>query len=675
MRSKFNDLKTLLKLATHRAVKNSTNFELINSPQALTENDFDPAKLDDLKKQLKIDENLDAKGLMQLFFTLKFLGEENNFISAIKPEKIKQNPLKNYNLKLDNHDLKNITILRSSQKNKTEDDEAIKKLREDFLKKIEAGDKHFCTSFFRNEYDFVSNGESDHGILADLDLPSAGHYRGDFWSEHFAFPKFRRFQGKDVPRLMKFAQDRNILTYTCLRCQDNMILIPVEGNLNPHQTFKEISEEYLFDQHEFRNPNDFKDFFIWSQIDRISDHQIFNIDGKPIRAGSSSLNRFIKYKHPPYTESNVYLNFSDIDGLVVVGNDMNSFINLFTETSLKKIETLADPNKLDHEFANIQWQREVFCEDIKKILEEKLKKLEDDFIKLKEGAESRCNTSRAEILCKYSGAYLECSPTVLFFGQSREFYDENDQILSNSERLKMINPENISIHLQSLIQKTHADLEYIKQLSLMPDRTEIERKLQRNFKFYKKNTQEISLTEAIIDPQNKVDLIKLFLTKEEGSKDFEKFKIFVQQLGFEGFFEASIDPHRAKQSKKSFLNKQLDFIANALEVNLKEQIEIGKKRELIEFQAIPISAISTLMTIGPIKRNYVNKYNNDNNYHVQGRCMFPALPRVHIQTFWTRCRFVMWQRKGEKPVHTNLNLATPRRLHGQHLAAKACILL
>ncbi len=77
------------------------------------------------------------------------------------------------------------------------------------------------------------------------------------------------------------------------------------------------------------------------------------------------------------------------------------------------------------------------------------------------------------------------------------------------------------------------------------------------------------------------------------------------------------------------------------------------------------------MTIGPIKRNYVNKYNNDNNYHVQGRRMFPALTRMHIQTFWTRCRFVMWQRKGVKPVHTKLNLTTPRRLHGRHPAAES----
>ena len=67
----------------------------------------------------------------------------------------------------------------------------------------------------------------------------------------------------------------------------------------------------------------------------------------------------------------------------------------------------------------------------------------------------------------------------------------------------------------------------------------------------------------------------------------------------------------------------------------------------------------------------VNSDNNDNNYHFQGRRMFPALTPVHIQTFWTLCRFAMWLRKGVKPVRTKLNLATPRRPHGRDPAAES----
>jgi hypothetical protein len=51
--------------------------------------------------------------------------------------------------------------------------------------------------------------------------------------------------------------------------------------------------------------------------------------------------------------------------------------------------------------------------------------------------------------------------------------------------------------------------------------------------------------------------------------------------------------------------------------------------------------------------------------------MFPALTPVHIQTFWTLCQLAMWLRKGVKPVHTKLNLATPRRPHGRDPAAES----
>ncbi len=71
------------------------------------------------------------------------------------------------------------------------------------------------------------------------------------------------------------------------------------------------------------------------------------------------------------------------------------------------------------------------------------------------------------------------------------------------------------------------------------------------------------------------------------------------------------------------------------------------------------------MIISKEYHNNVNSDNNDNNYHFQGRRMFRALTPVHIQTFWTLCRFAMWLRKGVKPVHTKLNLATPRRPHGR----------
>ncbi len=51
--------------------------------------------------------------------------------------------------------------------------------------------------------------------------------------------------------------------------------------------------------------------------------------------------------------------------------------------------------------------------------------------------------------------------------------------------------------------------------------------------------------------------------------------------------------------------------------------------------------------------------------------MFPVLTLVHSQMFWTRCQFVIWLRKGAKPVHTKLNLATPRRLSGRDPAAES----
>ena len=91
----------------------------------------DSKKLSDLKSQFKIEGTLDSEGLMRLFFTLKFFGEENNFISAIKPENLHQNPLLNYNLKLDDQDLKNLHILRS-----TDDVKNYEELQKNFFQKL-----------------------------------------------------------------------------------------------------------------------------------------------------------------------------------------------------------------------------------------------------------------------------------------------------------------------------------------------------------------------------------------------------------------------------------------------------------------------------------------------------------------------------------------------------------
>ena len=50
-KTKLDDLKKLFKLAVHQAVKGSASFELINKEIALTEDDFDPTKLSDLKTE------------------------------------------------------------------------------------------------------------------------------------------------------------------------------------------------------------------------------------------------------------------------------------------------------------------------------------------------------------------------------------------------------------------------------------------------------------------------------------------------------------------------------------------------------------------------------------------------------------------------------------------------
>ena len=208
-KAKNDDLRKLFKLATHKAVMGSARFELINQEKALTEGDFDPTKLSDLKTQLNIDGNLDAEGLMKLFFTLKYFGEENNFISAIKPEKILQNPLLNYNLKFEMDELNHLSIVRTQDSKNSKQKSDLKEVREGLFKKLKEGDKHFCTTFFRSE--FIGQGfndlsayDADHGIVADLDLPNAGHFAGDFWSEHFLFPRSRRFEGQDVSRLRAF---------------------------------------------------------------------------------------------------------------------------------------------------------------------------------------------------------------------------------------------------------------------------------------------------------------------------------------------------------------------------------------------------------------------------------------------------------------------------------------
>lgn len=594
-KTKLDDVKKLFKVATHKAVMGSASFELITQANALTENDFDPTKLSALKNQLNIDEALDAEGLMKLFFTLRYFGEENNFISAINPQKISQNQLRNYNLKFNNEKLKHLSVVRTIHPKKSDEQRDLQEVREDFFKKLEEGDRHFCTTFFRSEF-FNNNFTeifsypADHGIVADWDLPNAGHFTSDFWSEHFSFPRSRRFEGRDVSRLREFGENRNLLTYALTRCRVPHHLLKFESNLNPETTFSNKSEELLFNNHEtYSSKSDICWFNLHptrSDRDQISDQTIFDLEGRAIRAGSKLL--FSRLNMKTYSESNVYLNLSDINGLAVIGSDLNNFIDLFTETSLERKETLEKPEKLDHEIDKIKWQRGVFCKDIEKILEEKLEKLTADFEKLTFEVDGRCHSGKAEVLCKYSGAYFDFSPSSLLIEQNGEFYDEYGQILSHSERFKMINPQNISIHLQSLIEKTASDLEYVKALSLIPDPEEVEKKLQRDLKIYSLNGRETLLTKEILRPLNQVDLIKLFLTEKKDAKTTEKFKIFVQQLAFEGFYKTFDNLHQIEQSKKSFLEKQIDFIAKKLDIDLKEQIDIGETKVPFEFKVTPI---------------------------------------------------------------------------------------
>jgi hypothetical protein len=595
-KTKLDHVKKLFKVATHKAVMGSASFELINPQKALTENDFDPTKLSALKNQLNIGEALDSEGLMKLFFTLKYFGEENNFISAINPQKISQNPLRNYNLKFNNEELKHLSVVRTIHPKKFDEQRDLQEVREDFFKKLEEGDRHFCTTFFRSEF-FNNNFTeifsypADHGIVADWDLPNAGHFTSDFWSEHFSFPRSRRFEGRDVSRLREFGENRNPLTYALTQCRVTHHLLKFESNLNPETTFSDKCEEYLFDGYEtYYSKSDICWFSYEQQTrsnrDQISDQTIFDLDGRAIRAGSKLL--FSRLNMKTYSESNVYLNLSDINGLAVIGSDLNNFIDLFTETSLERKKTLEKSDKLDHEIDKIKWQREVFCKDIEKILEEKLKKLTADFAKLTDEAEGRCSPEKAEVLCKYSGAYFDFSLSSLLIDQEREFFDEHDQILSHSERLKMINPQNISIHLQSLIEKTAMDLEYVKALSSIPDPKEVEEKLQRDLKIYSLNGRETLLTKEILRPSNQVDLIKLFLPKEEDAKTTEKFKIFVQQLAFEGFYKTLDNLNQIEQSQKSFLEKQIDFIAKKLDIDLREQIDIGETKVPFESKVTPI---------------------------------------------------------------------------------------
>ena len=80
---------------------------------------------------------------MKLFFTLKYFGEENNFISAIKPEKIHQNPLLNYNLKFEMDELNHLSIVRTIHPKKSDEQRDLEEVREGFFKKLEEGDRHF----------------------------------------------------------------------------------------------------------------------------------------------------------------------------------------------------------------------------------------------------------------------------------------------------------------------------------------------------------------------------------------------------------------------------------------------------------------------------------------------------------------------------------------------------
>ena len=103
-------------------------------------------------------------------------------------------------------------------------------------------------------------------------------------------------------------------------------------------------------------------------------------------------------------------------------------------------------------------------------------------------------------------------------------------------------------------------------------------------------------------------------------------------------------------------------------LNQSNPTNLNKSNKLNKYINQMITII-TIITLNNTNENNGNIDNNDNNNYFQDRRMFPVLTRVHSQTFWTQCWFVMWLRKGAKPVHTKLNLATPRRLHGRDAAA------
>lgn len=85
--SKEDEYNHLIELLTYKMVKSSPSFKLINQEKSLTEDDFEKADLLAIKNQFGLTEKLDQDNLMRLYFTLKFLGQEASFISAIKPEK------------------------------------------------------------------------------------------------------------------------------------------------------------------------------------------------------------------------------------------------------------------------------------------------------------------------------------------------------------------------------------------------------------------------------------------------------------------------------------------------------------------------------------------------------------------------------------------------------------
>lgn len=587
--SKADEYNHLIELLTYKMVKSSPSFKLINQEKSLTEDDFEKADLLAIKNQFGITEKLDQDNLMRLYFTLKFLGQEASFISAIKPEKKRENPLLNYQLDIKFDELKHLHVLRS------EYDLTQEQLCSNRFKIIEEGKIHTCVSPFTPDSHHQLRSKF-HALVVDPHPVSAGHYIKDFYSEDFPFPN-EVFKGKDVEELRKFARDRQFLIYHChviknpkshkhhfdqyTKCGtcigsflNPKVFLPeplikkIDSNLDPRITYQERIFNNLFGYTRYGSANT-RDYYI---------------DGEDSILLSNIPGRFAKIKSDlscHITEANIYLNLSDINGLAFTGNKSLDFIDLFCETELQRKQTLQDPNKLDKEMSKIHWQRGEFCKDVKDDLEKKLAIFEKDLEFLK----SDNRATREAILKKYNSPIMGDAWTVCC-GPENQIYDENDKLLSMQERAELINPENINYFLQKEIYRAKSDIAYLSQLSNIPSLDQVKAKLSRDLNLYEIDCSKTSLTETI-DFTSKIPNFKdLFISgdqaKDENSK--EKFKILIERLAVEGFFNEENTSEELKEKRKKIKDQfneiaikfdliMDEFIAQAIALNQSKNTE------------------------------------------------------------------------------------------------------